>query len=504
MRFSFTISLVLFQSLISSSEGFNIYGRRHVVHHVSKRADLPCHSTQYTATTSSCTSFFQLAAVDDDVSLEQKYSAMTVAELKDVLRTRNLPLGGLKKDLLQRVLFSPVEDEGSLKKLKYQQDSSAITSSKNSLLDFDDSVFDRIPSAKGGRGPTSVAGGRGAEVRGGDEGIGDGIDDGGAGRSAPPDISRGSSIKARIVSYGPLGASVRITPSGSGLILRHEIELYETTHGAAPEIDEVVDAWVLKVREDGKVDVSLRPVGYNKVLLARDELLARLESPDCKDGVLLLGDRSTPEEIASIFPGMSKGQYKTGVGALLREGAIVITESSITLVPANKRVAMAAEPYSGKSPRGWRPPEGCTVFVGNLPFELTSMELARAFEKRIGFGLLASVRIATDPDSGRSRGFGHVDFFTVESAKEAMGKINGLRVDGRDIRVEETKRAEERPAFPKEPRDWGESSAYGRQSPSKLGAAGGADGQDNWCTVFVGGLPYSCTEDTLKYLVESS
>ena len=56
-----------------------------------------------------------------------------------------------------------------------------------------------------------------------------------------------------------------------------------------------------------------------------------------------------------------------------REGAIVTSADKLTLVPIGERVPMEALPYSGKSPKGWRAPEGATLFVGNLAFSVDNM-----------------------------------------------------------------------------------------------------------------------------------
>ena len=56
-----------------------------------------------------------------------------------------------------------------------------------------------------------------------------------------------------------------------------------------------------------------------------------------------------------------------------REGAITTSDDLLTLVPLEGRVPMAAQPYSGKSPKGWRAPEGTTLFVGNLAFSVDNM-----------------------------------------------------------------------------------------------------------------------------------
>ena len=158
-----------------------------------------------------------------------------------------------------------------------------------------------------------------------------------------------------VLRYGPLGASVQLVDSPVlGLILQDQIEYWTALQGRDPEVGEVIVSYVQKIREDGKLDIALRPVGYDKVTTARSQIIQSLE----KTGALALGSKSSPEDIWKVWPGMSKAQYKAGVGALLREGAVVTGEYEMTLVPVSERVVMAAQPYTGGSPRGWFPPEG--------------------------------------------------------------------------------------------------------------------------------------------------
>jgi len=91
--------------------------------------------------------------------------------------------------------------------------------------------------------------------------------------------SRGDKILAKITGYGSLGASVKISKffedrqnqielkDMTGLILRDELDYYASVHGSDPAVGTSVPAYVLKVRQDQKIDVSLRPVGYDKVLI---------------------------------------------------------------------------------------------------------------------------------------------------------------------------------------------------------------------------------------------
>ena len=72
------------------------------------------------------------------------------------------------------------------------------------------------------------------------------------------------------------------------------------------------------------------------------------------------------------------------------------------------------------------------LFVGGLSWGTTEDSLRQAFGS---FGEITEAKVITDRETGRSRGFGFVAFTTEEAAKEAIEKMNGAVVDGRQIRV---------------------------------------------------------------------
>ena len=145
--------------------------------------------------------------------------------------------------------------------------------------------------------------------------------------------------------------------------------------------------------------ISLLLVGYDKIVAARDQLLTALVKNDPSgSGVEYeLGDKSSPEDIWGKLPGLSKGQFKAAVGALLREGAITIGSRSMVLIEENERIPIPPTAYDGKSPKGFRvSPDGATLFIGNLDFNVDDMLLARSIESLIGLGHIAKIKIATN------------------------------------------------------------------------------------------------------------
>ena len=65
--------------------------------------------------------------------------------------------------------------------------------------------------------------------------------------------------------------------------------------------------------------------------------------------------------------------------------------------------------------------------------------------KRIAFGTVASASVVMDKMTGRSRGFGFVEFEDDAAADEAIAKMNDADVDGRKIVVNEARPREDRP-----------------------------------------------------------
>jgi RNA recognition motif-containing protein len=82
------------------------------------------------------------------------------------------------------------------------------------------------------------------------------------------------------------------------------------------------------------------------------------------------------------------------------------------------------------------------VFVGGLPFSTTDDELNDLFAQH---GTVASATVVKDRDTGRSKGFGFVEFENDEEGKAAEKALNGSDLGGRSITVNEARPKEDRP-----------------------------------------------------------
>jgi RNA recognition motif-containing protein len=74
------------------------------------------------------------------------------------------------------------------------------------------------------------------------------------------------------------------------------------------------------------------------------------------------------------------------------------------------------------------------LFVGGLSWGTSDDGLRAAFES---FGEVVEAKVVLDRDTGRSRGFGFVTFADDAAATRAMEEMNGVELEGRNIRVDE-------------------------------------------------------------------
>ena len=81
------------------------------------------------------------------------------------------------------------------------------------------------------------------------------------------------------------------------------------------------------------------------------------------------------------------------------------------------------------------------LFVGNLPYSVTSERLQEAFSQ---FGTVSSSKVIVDRETGRSRGFAFLEMETDDQGAAAMQAMNGALLDGRNLTVNEARPREER------------------------------------------------------------
>lgn len=148
----------------------------------------------------------------------------------------------------------------------------------------------------------------------------------------PAWLKAGQEVAMLIWSFTDLGAKVIIDQRYEGLLYREELP-------AAARPGDRLNGFIRQVREDGKLDVTLKKVGRQAVNDAREIVLAALrEQP-----LLPLHDNSPPAEIQRQL-GLSKKQFKKAVGGLYKEGRIELLESGIRSLPRKIRETAQTKP----------------------------------------------------------------------------------------------------------------------------------------------------------------
>ncbi len=81
------------------------------------------------------------------------------------------------------------------------------------------------------------------------------------------------------------------------------------------------------------------------------------------------------------------------------------------------------------------------LFIGSLAFATTDDGLKAHFEQ---VGPVSSARVITDRETGRSKGFGFVEFENDDDNQKAIDQLNGRDLDGREINVSLARPKEDR------------------------------------------------------------
>lgn len=121
------------------------------------------------------------------------------------------------------------------------------------------------------------------------------------------------------------------------------------------------------------------------------------------------------------------------VAKVVKKVAVAADSSDDEIVAHTKPAATPVAAAPARTEGASEKPEGCcSVFVGNLSWTTTGDDLKWLFED---CGEIVSARVATDRETGKSRGFGHVDFAATESVELALAKA-GADLYGRPVRVD--------------------------------------------------------------------
>lgn len=134
-------------------------------------------------------------------------------------------------------------------------------------------------------------------------------------------FQKGDKVELLMMNESELGWNVVINKKHIGLIYTSDV--YKKLYPLSEE-----EGFIKDIREDGKIDVSLQPVGFENIDEFKQKILNKLEE---NFGLLHLSDKSSPEEIKDELQ-MSKKNFKKALGGLYKDKIVDILEDKIRLV----------------------------------------------------------------------------------------------------------------------------------------------------------------------------
>ncbi|CAA6801022.1 MAG: S1 RNA binding domain [uncultured Sulfurovum sp.] len=129
-------------------------------------------------------------------------------------------------------------------------------------------------------------------------------------------------INVLVLSQTPLGYKVIVENLHEGMLFENEI--FETL-----KVGDRKEAYVKKIRKDGKLDLSLQPIGKKQNADTFEEKILKVLKE--KEGFVALNSKSDAEEIMEVFA-MSKKNFKRSVTALIASKQIELFEQGIKLI----------------------------------------------------------------------------------------------------------------------------------------------------------------------------
>lgn len=139
--------------------------------------------------------------------------------------------------------------------------------------------------------------------------------------NVPPAYEIGQEVDLIIDNETELGYNAIINQLHKGMLYHNELFEY-----LEPGMQ--MKGFIKKVREDDKIDLSLYPIGYQRVEGVLQDVLYRLKEAG---GYLAVTDKTEAEVIYNTF-GMSKKTFKKALGSLYKQRLIVLEENGIRLV----------------------------------------------------------------------------------------------------------------------------------------------------------------------------
>lgn len=134
-------------------------------------------------------------------------------------------------------------------------------------------------------------------------------------------FKKGDKVDLIMMNESELGWNVVINKQYIGLVYASDV--FKKLYPLSEE-----KGYIKAIREDGKIDISLQPEGFENIDEFKQKILDKLEE---NYGLLYVSDKSSPEEIKDELQ-MSKKNFKRAIGGLYKDKIIDIQDDKIKLL----------------------------------------------------------------------------------------------------------------------------------------------------------------------------
>lgn len=143
---------------------------------------------------------------------------------------------------------------------------------------------------------------------------------------AEDDLVKGQEVDLLVSAQTDLGFNCIVNQKYKGLIYKNEVP-------TKLQPGQTLKGYIKPMRPDGKIDLSLHPIGHQSIEPNAQKILDQLAS---KEGFLPFNDKSDPDDIRRAF-GISKKLFKKAIGALYKSKVVDIKEDGLHLIAPLER-----------------------------------------------------------------------------------------------------------------------------------------------------------------------
>lgn len=134
-------------------------------------------------------------------------------------------------------------------------------------------------------------------------------------------LRKGDKVELIMMNESELGWNVVVNKKYIGLVYTSDV--YKKLYPLSEE-----EGYIKTIREEGKIDVSLQPEGFENIDEFRQKILNKLDE---NFGLLHLSDKSSPEDIKAELQ-MSKKNFKKAIGGLYKDKIVDLSDDKIKLL----------------------------------------------------------------------------------------------------------------------------------------------------------------------------